>query len=89
MKLTFNLLIIALVTSFFSIGCERAKEAVEEKEISEITVEEGIIAEKMANELWNKIQNEKYWINWKMWPGKEAFYKGKEPHGGFTNYIRK
>lgn len=89
MKLTLiNLLRMALVTSFFTVGCERAKEAVEKKEITEISVEEGFNAEKMANELWNKIQSENYWANWKKWPDKEAFYKGREPHGALlTTYV--
>lgn len=51
-----------------------------EKEISD--------TEKMANELWDKMQNENYRLNWKMWPGKEAFYEGKEPHGNYlTTYV--
>jgi len=83
-----NLFVIALVINFLSAGCKRAKESIEKKEISEINVEEGLKAEKMANELWDKIQSENYWANWKKWPDKEAFYKGSEPHGALlTTYV--
>ncbi len=88
MKLN-NLLITALVISYLFVGCGKGKKPVEtKKEISEINVEEGFKAEKMAKELWNKIQSENYWVNWKTWPGKEAFYKGREPHGALlTTYV--
>ena len=88
MKLN-NLLIIALVISYLFVGCGRGKKPVEtKKEISEINVEEGFKVEKLANELWNKIQSENYWVNWKTWPVKEAFYKGGELHGALlTTYV--
>lgn len=87
MKLN-NLLIIALVISYLFVGCERGKKPVEKKEISEINVEEGFKAENIANELWDKIQSENYWANWKKWPDKEVFYKGREPHGALlTTYV--
>ncbi len=88
MKLN-NLLIIALVISFLFVGCERVKKLVAKKEIPEITLQEELNPEKMARELWKKIQEEKYRVNWKMWPGKEAFYiGGSEPHGALlTTYV--
>jgi hypothetical protein len=43
---------------------------------------------KMASDLWNKIQGDKYQDNWKLWPGKGKFYKGTEPHGMLlTTYL--
>lgn len=88
MKLN-NLLILALLISFLFVGCERVKKVIEKKEIPKITVQEDLNAEKMASDLWRKIQGEKYWVNWKMWPGKEALYTGgREPHGALlTTYI--
>lgn len=76
-------LIVLLVTSFLYIGCERPekKEAMPKKEVSKMSMEEVSKVEKMAGELWSKMQYENYRENWEMWPGKEAFYKGKEPHG--------
>ena len=42
----------------------------------------------IAAELWTIIQTENYRDHWKMWPGKEALYKGSEPHGALlTTYI--
>lgn len=46
------------------------------------------VYELMAKELWERMQNEKYRENWKMWPGKSAFYEGTEPHGFWlTTYV--
>lgn len=43
---------------------------------------------KMASDLWNKIQGDKYRENWKLWPGKGKFYEGTEPHGMLlTTYV--
>jgi hypothetical protein len=40
--------------------------------------------------LWDYLKMEKYAKNWKMWPGKKAFYPGKEPHGALlTTYVNK
>ncbi|MEM4658298.1 MAG: cytochrome P460 family protein [Candidatus Methanosuratincola sp.] len=44
--------------------------------------------EQVAKELWARIQGEEYRKTWKMWPGKEPFYKGREPHGALlTTYV--
>ena len=83
-------LIVLLVTSFLYIGCERPekKEAMPKKEAPKMSMEEVTKAEKMAGELWSKMQGGNYSENWEMWPGKEAFYKGKEPHGVLlTTYV--
>lgn len=41
-----------------------------------------------AASLWSYLQNADYQKNWKMWPGKSAFYPGQEPHGALlTNYV--
>jgi hypothetical protein len=38
--------------------------------------------------LWEHLKKVDYRKKWKMWPGKEAFYKGQEPHGVFlTTYV--
>ncbi len=43
---------------------------------------------KIAAELWDLIQTENYRVSWKMWPGKEALYKGTHPHGSYlTTYL--
>jgi hypothetical protein len=43
---------------------------------------------KMASDLWNKIQGDKYRETWELWPGKGKFYKGTEPHGMLlTTYL--
>ncbi len=40
--------------------------------------------------LWDYLKKENYAKNWKMWPGKEAFYPGQEPHGALlTTYVNK
>lgn len=36
----------------------------------------------------NFIQKAEYEKNWKMWPGKDKFYEGTEPHGALlTTYV--
>lgn len=87
MKVIFiKLFTLVLVITCLSLGCDRAKKTAEKEPLKIITEE--FEAEKMAGELWNKIQNEKYWVNWKMWPDKAALYKGKEPHGALlTTYV--
>ena len=38
--------------------------------------------------LWDYLKKEDYAKNWKMWPGKTAFYPGTEPHGALlTTYV--
>ena len=45
---------------------------------------------KMASDLWNRIQGEKYTDNWALFPGKGKLYKGTEPHGMLlTTYVNK
>lgn len=83
-------LIALLAISCFSVGCERPekKKAMPKKEMAQMSMEEIRKAEKMTGELWNKIQGENYRENWAMWPGKVAYYKGKEPHGVLlTTYV--
>jgi hypothetical protein len=42
----------------------------------------------IAVDLWKLIQTENYRNRWEMWPGKEALYKGSDPHGALlTTYI--
>jgi len=37
--------------------------------------------------LWDHLKKVDY-TKWKMWPGKKAFYEGKEPHGALlTTYV--
>jgi hypothetical protein len=44
--------------------------------------------EPSAPALWEYLQQEKYRENWRMWPGKSAFYSGTEPHGSLlTTYV--
>ncbi|MGH7901968.1 MAG: hypothetical protein ACRENZ_09545, partial [Thermodesulfobacteriota bacterium] len=63
---------------------EKSKERHEEQ-----VKEEAVKAPpQIAKELWDLIHTENYPLNWKMWPGKEAFYKGTEPHGPLlTTYV--
>lgn len=83
-KIYSPIMLFPLVISILSAGCglmemmERETGTVEEP--SKMTKEERK-ADKIADKLWEKIQKESYRQNWKMWPGKEAFYPGKEPHG--------
>jgi hypothetical protein len=38
--------------------------------------------------LWDYLQRVDYTANWKMWPGKSAFYPGTQPHGALlTTYV--
>jgi len=38
--------------------------------------------------LWDHLQQADYRRNWRMWPGKSAFYAGTEPHGVLlTTYV--
>jgi hypothetical protein len=38
--------------------------------------------------LWDYLQRVDYSSNWKMWPGKSAFYPGTQPHGALlTTYV--
>ncbi len=39
-------------------------------------------------DLWQYLQKSDFEKNWKMWPGKNALYPGKEPHGALlTTYV--
>lgn len=60
-----------------------------EKMHEEHAKEEAIkVPPEIAAELWSLIQTEDYREHWKMWPGKEALYKGPAPHGALlTTYI--
>jgi hypothetical protein len=65
---------IPLAISLFYIGCARPiREEPSQREERQVG--------KMADKLWEKIQRENYRQNWRMWPDKEAFYPGMEPHG--------
>ena len=38
--------------------------------------------------LWSYISSDSPYENWKMWPGKQAFYEGTSPHGKLlTTYV--
>jgi hypothetical protein len=38
--------------------------------------------------LWDYLKQAGYANTWKMWPGTQAFYTGKSPHGAFlTTYV--
>jgi hypothetical protein len=40
--------------------------------------------------LWDYLKKENYARNWNIWPGKNALYPGKEPHGALlTAYVNK
>lgn len=40
-----------------------------------------------AEALWSRLQQEDY-TGWALWPGKEKFYPGQEPHGALlTTYV--
>lgn len=82
------IMVIPLVIIVLSAGCGRLERGTGTVgEPPKITKEEHK-ANKVADKLWDKIQNESYRKNWKMWPGKEAFYPGKEPHGTLlTTYV--
>ncbi|MBI2251671.1 MAG: cytochrome P460 family protein [Armatimonadetes bacterium] len=41
-----------------------------------------------GRDIWDYLKKMDYAKKWKMWPGKGAFYKGKEPHGALlTTYV--
>jgi len=41
-----------------------------------------------AAEVWNYLERANYQKNWQFWPGKDALYKGQEPHGMLlTTYV--
>jgi hypothetical protein len=64
---------------------EEKVEKMREKQIERDTVK---ASPEIAAELWTIIQTENYRDHWKMWPGKEALYKGSEPHGALlTTYL--
>ncbi len=79
---------ILMMINFFNAGCrgpERENGVTEAP--PEVTGEEQE-AVKTAGKLWEKIQIDNYRKNWKMWPGKEAFYSGTAPHGTLlTTYV--
>ncbi len=60
-----------------------------EKMHQEHAKEEAVkVPPEIAAELWSLIQTENYREHWKMWPGKEALYKGSRPHGALlTTYV--
>lgn len=41
-----------------------------------------------AAAVWNHLEQANYRANWGFWPGKQAFYRGTEPHGMLlTTYV--
>ncbi|MCF6148883.1 MAG: cytochrome P460 family protein [Candidatus Kuenenia sp.] len=70
---------------------ESKKEKIDIIEVIPVNGKEKISPnEKIANELWYYIGNKICQNNWKMWPGKTAFYEGeeKEHHGSLsTTYV--
>lgn len=72
-----------LMINFLSIGCRGPEKEtdVDAVEAPSEVIEEEREATKVANKLWEKMQTDNYRKNWKMWPGKEPFYPGTEPHG--------
>lgn len=41
-----------------------------------------------AADVWQHLERANYRKSWKFWPGKDAFYKGQEPHGMLlTTYV--
>ncbi len=47
-----------------------------------------VAPEPNAEAVWSKLRDERYQENWKMWPGKQAFYPGTQPHGALlTTYV--
>ena len=41
-----------------------------------------------GKELWDYITKDSNYTGWQFWPGKEALYKGTEPHGALlTTYV--
>lgn len=41
-----------------------------------------------AEAVWSHLEEQNYEENWELWPGKEPFYEGVEPHGALLNtYI--
>lgn len=78
-KIYSPIILFPLVISILSAGCGlMERETGTGEEPSKITREERK-ADKIADKLWEKIQKESYRQNWKMWPGKEAFYPGRNP----------
>jgi len=54
---------------------------------SEKPKKEAAAIEASGTALWDHLKKVDY-TKWKMWPGKTAFYNGKEPHGALlTTYV--
>ena len=77
MKKFISLTILLMIIGLLYVGLVYGQNG---KKVHEATVG-STKPEKMASELWNKIQADNYRETWKMWPGKKAFYKGTAPHG--------
>lgn len=83
-----SIIAVPMAISFLYAGCARPKrDAGAEKKPPEVAKEEHK-AEETADKLWNNLQTADYQKKWKMWPGKQAFYPGNEPHGSLlTTYV--
>lgn len=83
-------ILLLLMINFLNTGCrgpERETDVDVMKAPPEV-IEEEREAAKVADKLWEKVQTNNYRKNWKMWPGKESFYTGTEPHGTLlTTYM--
>lgn len=64
------------------------EEKIEKIHETEERREEARAPSEIAADLWKLLQTENYRDRWQMWPGKDALYKGKHPHGALlTTYI--
>jgi len=71
--------VFVLLAVFMVIGCTQYGQKEAAKPLTDV---------EKAGQLWAMMQKEDYRNTWKMWPGKEAFYKGSHPHGALlTTYV--
>lgn len=63
-------------------GGEEREQPVEE------AVQQVALPDTTADAVWSYLESADYAANWDMWPGKERFYAGTEPHGMLlTTYV--
>jgi hypothetical protein len=70
----------AAMLSFVAVGVSFSQGRVEKPKRKAV--------ETSGTAVWEHLKKVGYAKRWKMWPGKEAFYKGQEPHGVLvTTYV--
>lgn len=90
-----NLRVLAILGALITAACGGAEEAEEADMASDAEVADPAPAHEIFERpdttleaVWSHLQEADYQNNWELWPGKDEFYSGTDPHGMLlTTYV--